>query len=149
MSQDARYDEEVATQRRASILGLNYVDTREPTKVLYKDLLTVQEMYQKRVVPVEADESNLLFGITTTTSQQTLRELEQRFTDRLTKFAIMSDSGYREYMRLYDPPKKISYQEISFAAKGIQCIKTSFDKFQLIFIRHEGKCSAYYNQFYL
>jgi len=125
MSQDARYDEEVATQRRASILGLNYVDTREPTKVLYKDLLTVQEMYQKRVVPVEADESNLLFGITTTTSQQTLRELEQRFTDRLTKFAIMSDSGYREYMRLYDPPKKISYQEISFAANdGAELVRT-------------------------
>lgn len=125
MSQDARYDEEVATQRRATILGLNYVDTRVTDKKLFKELLTVQEMYQKRVVPVEADQSNVLFGITTTTSQQTIRELERRFTDKLTKFAIISDSGYREYMRLFDPPKKITYQEISFAAAdAAELVKT-------------------------
>ena len=48
MSQDARYDEEVETQRRAAILNLNYVDTSAlPEKPLYKDLLTIEEMYQK------------------------------------------------------------------------------------------------------
>lgn len=119
MSQDARYDEEVATQRRATILGLNYVDTRVTDKKLLKEFLEVSEMYQKRVVPIEADQSNVLFGITTTTSQQTIRELERRFTDKLTTFAIISDSGYREYMRLFDPPKKVTYQEISFAATDV------------------------------
>lgn len=116
MSQDARYDEEVATQRRAAILNLNYVDTSAlPEKPLYKDLLTVEEMYQKRVIPVQADDSNILFGITTTTSQQTINELQNRFNERRVAFAIVSGAGYREYMRLYDPPKKISYQDISFA----------------------------------
>lgn len=115
MSQDARHDEEVATQRRAALLGLNYVDTSEMAqKPLFKDLLTVPEMYQKRVIPVQVDQSNILFGITTTTSQQTLNELEQRFNERRIAFAIISGTGYREYMRLYDPPKKITYQDISF-----------------------------------
>lgn len=115
MSQDARYDQEVATQRRANILGLNYVDTSAmPEKLLYKDLLPVQEMYQKRVVPITVDQSNILFGITTTTSQQTLHELENRFNERRVSFAIISDVGYREYMQLFDPPKKVTYQEISF-----------------------------------
>ena len=116
MSQDARYEQEVATQRRASILGMNYVDTSALSeKPLYKDLLSVQEMYQKRVVPIQVDQSNILFGITTTTSQQTLHELESRFNDRRMTFAIISDIGYREYMQLYDPPKKVTYQEISFS----------------------------------
>lgn len=118
MSQDARQDQEIATQRRAAILGLNYVDTSAMVeKTLFKDLLGVQEMYQKRVVPIQADQSNILFGITTTTSQQTIRDLEQRFNELRVTFAIISDIGYREYMRLFDPPKKITYQEISFGEK--------------------------------
>lgn len=117
MSQDARYDEEVASQRRASTLGLNYADTRVPEKPLYKDLLGIDEMYQNRVVPLHADKSTILFGITTTTSQQTLRELQERFSDRRISFAIISDAGYREYMRLYDPPKQIVYQDITFSDK--------------------------------
>lgn len=119
MAQDARNDEEVATQRRATILGLNYVDTTAfAQKTLFEGILPVQEMYQKRVIPIQVDESNILFGITTTTSQQTLRELQQRFNERRTAFAIISDAGYREFMRLYDPPKQITYQDISFAESG-------------------------------
>lgn len=119
MSQDARHDEELSTQRRASILGLNYADTSAAVdKTLYKDLLTVEEMYKKRVVPLQLDKSNVLFGITTTTSQQTINELQSRFGDLRVAFAIISDSGYREYMRLFDPPKQIVYQDISFADGG-------------------------------
>jgi len=117
MSQDARFDEEVASQRRASILGLNYADTRVPEKPLYKDILPVDQMYRNRVVPLHADKSNVLFGITTTTSQQILRELQEHFSDLRVSFAIISDAGYREYMRLYDPPKQVVYQDISFASK--------------------------------
>jgi type II secretory ATPase GspE/PulE/Tfp pilus assembly ATPase PilB-like protein len=117
MSQDARRDEEDATLRRARLLGFNYVDTSTlPQKPLYKDMLAKEEMYQKRVVPLQADQSNVLFGITTTTSQQTINDLRQRFSDIRTSFAIVSDSGYREYMRLYDPPKKITYQDVAFTA---------------------------------
>ncbi|MGF7228829.1 MAG: GspE/PulE family protein [Candidatus Saccharibacteria bacterium] len=125
MSQDARLDEEVATQRRAALLGLNYVDVSTlPEKTLYHDLLEVQEMYQTRVVPIQEDKSNILFGITTTTSQQTLNALQRRFSDRRISFAIISDTGYREYMRLFDPPKKITYENISFAeqAPGVNLV---------------------------
>jgi type IV pilus assembly protein PilB len=114
MSQDARRDEETATQRRANILGMQYVDTSHiPQKRLYKEILTIPELYQMRVVPLQVEKSNVLFGITTTTSQQTMRALEARFSDMRTVFAIISDAGYREYMRLYDPPKQVVYQDIN------------------------------------
>ena len=119
MSQDARRDEEDATLRRARLLGFNYVDTSTlPQKALYKDMLTKEEMYQKRVIPLQADQSNVLFGITTTTSQQTINELRQRFSDIRSSFAIISDAGYREYMRLYDPPKQVTYQDIGFTEQN-------------------------------
>jgi len=124
MSQDARRDEETATLRRARILGLNYVDTSTITqKTLYHDLLTKEEMYQKRIVPLQHDQSNVLFGITTTTSQQTLNEVAQRFSDIRTTFAIISEIGYREYMQQYDPPKQITYQEIAFTANDDELFK--------------------------
>ena len=117
MSQDARRDEEASTLRRARLLGLNYVDTSTmPRKELYKDLLPVQTMYQTRVVPLQSDKSNILFGITNTTSQQTINELKQHFTDARIAVALISDGGFREFMRLYDPPKKVAYQDISFSA---------------------------------
>lgn len=113
MSQDARRDEEQSTQRRAGILGFNYVDTSllEP-KTLYPNLLTVQEEYDLKIVPLRQEKGNILFGITTTTSQRTMEDLTQRFTDYKVDFAIISDAGYRDYMRLYDPPKEVVYHDI-------------------------------------
>lgn len=117
MSQDARRDEESATLRRARLLGLNYVDTSTlPKKILYKDVLSLEEMYKNRVLPLQVDKSNILFAITNTTSQQVINELKMRFSDLRTDFAMISDGGYREYMRLYDPPKKIVYDDIAFTA---------------------------------
>lgn len=117
MGQDARRDEEDATLRRARLLGFSYVDTSAMTqKQLYTDLLGKDEMRQKRIIPLQKDQSNVLFGITTTTSQQTINEFKQRFTELRTAFAIISDTGYRDYMRLYDPPKQVTYQDIAFTA---------------------------------
>jgi type II secretory ATPase GspE/PulE/Tfp pilus assembly ATPase PilB-like protein len=116
MSQDARRDQESATLRRARLLGLNYVDTSTLSQKTLYQLLSKDEMYKERVIPLQADQSNVLFGITTTTSQQTINNLKQRFSDVRTNFAIISDIGYREYMQQYDPPKKIEYQDIAFTA---------------------------------
>jgi type II secretory ATPase GspE/PulE/Tfp pilus assembly ATPase PilB-like protein len=114
MSQDARHDEEVATQRRARLLGLNYIDTSAiAQKQLYKDVLPVAELKRTRVVPLDHRKGYLLLGITTTTSQQTINDLRRRFTDERLDFALISDTGFSEYMRLYDPPKKIEYQDIA------------------------------------
>ncbi len=116
MSQDARLDEEASTQRRARILGLGYVDTSKlSNKVLFKEIMSNQEMYKDRLVPLQVDKSNIVFGITNTTSQQSINGFQQRFSDYRSTFVLISDSGFRDYMRLYDPPKQIVYQDISFA----------------------------------
>jgi type II secretory ATPase GspE/PulE/Tfp pilus assembly ATPase PilB-like protein len=114
MSDDARLDEEQATQRRARVLGLDYYDTsQQGDKPLYKDILSVPELYQMKVMPIQVDKSNIFFGITTTTSQTTISGLQQRFQDQRLAFAIISDTGFRDYMRLYDPPKQVVYQDVA------------------------------------
>jgi type II secretory ATPase GspE/PulE/Tfp pilus assembly ATPase PilB-like protein len=114
MSQDARADEEHATQRRASLLGLPYADTSKITnRVLYKEILTVKELHDLRIIPIEAARGYVLFGITNTTAQQTMRALRSRFSDARVEFGLISDTGYKEYMQLYDPPKKVTYQDIN------------------------------------
>ncbi len=119
MSQDARRDEEQATLKRASILGLPYIDTSAPgNKQIYKDILSVPELYELKVIPIRADRSTIQFGVTNTTSQQTMTSLRQRFLDQRISFGLISDAGYREYMRLYDPPKQVVYQDIELTTAG-------------------------------
>lgn len=119
MSQDARVIEEQATQRRARLLNLDYVDTSQMAeKPLFKDVLTMIELKQLRVIPVSVTKGNILFGITTTTSQQTMQQLQQRFADFRVAFAIISETGYNEYINLYDPPKQVIYQDIELNAAG-------------------------------
>lgn len=114
MSQDARYDEEQSTLRRARVIGMNYIDTTQVAdKPLYKDILTVPELQRLRVIPLQADQHNIMFGVTTTTSQQTMAAIRQRFQDQRLNFAIISDTGYTDYMHLYNPPAQIIYQDIS------------------------------------
>ncbi|MEX0881267.1 MAG: GspE/PulE family protein [Candidatus Saccharimonadales bacterium] len=115
MNQGGRRDEETMTQRRAQVLGLNYIDTSQLQKQLYKTILTAPELYALRGVPLTADEHNIHFGITTTTPQQTINRLKARFTDHITKFSLISDAGFREYMQLYDPPKQVEYHDITLS----------------------------------
>ncbi|MBI5906845.1 type II/IV secretion system protein [Candidatus Saccharibacteria bacterium] len=118
MSQDARRDEEVTTQRRAGVLGMSYVDTSKLQKQLFKDVLPMPELYSLRVVPLAADSHYIQFGVTTRTSQQTINNLRARFSDQRLDFSIISDTGYGEYMKLYDPPKQVSYQDIGLVVGG-------------------------------
>jgi type II secretory ATPase GspE/PulE/Tfp pilus assembly ATPase PilB-like protein len=113
MSQDARLDEEQATARRARILGLNYIDVSTIVdKQLYKDTLTNEELERFRVVPLSVADHAITFGITTSTSQQTMQYLKQRFLDQQIQYAIISDTGYRDYIKLYNPPKQVVYTNI-------------------------------------
>ncbi len=119
MSQDARRDEEQATLRRARILGIGYIDTSQiAAKPLYKDLLAVAELRELRVIPVQADDHNIVFGITNTTSQQTMQALRHRFPDQRIAFGLISEAGFREYMKLYDPPRKVVYEDIALNTAG-------------------------------
>lgn len=115
-NQDARRSEEMATQRRARILGIAYADTSGAgEKPLYKDILTSQELTSMRVVPLLADAHNINFGITNMTSQQTMQSIRQRFLDQRINFAMISDTGFSDYMKLYNPPKKIVYENVHFS----------------------------------
>jgi type II secretory ATPase GspE/PulE/Tfp pilus assembly ATPase PilB-like protein len=129
MTDDARYTEEQATLRRARLLGLSYGDTSQvANKRLFEDLLTKEDMYRMRIIPLQVDKSNILFGITTTTSQQTMKQLRDRFQDQRIAYALISDAGFREYMRLYDPPKKIEYQSIEINTAGTQALVDTVSK---------------------
>jgi type IV pilus assembly protein PilB len=119
MSEDLRYEEEQSTLRRSRMLGLSYADTSQVLeKKIYPGVLENQEMYSKRLVPLRMDQSNLLIGITTTTAQQTMKDMQNRFQDQRIAFALISEAGFKEYMRLYDPPKKIEYQDININTAG-------------------------------
>ncbi len=126
MSQDARSDEELATQRRARILNIQYLDvSKTVNKPLYKELLSIQELYNLKVIPVFADQHNISFGITNTTSHQTMDDLRNRFQDQRIVFGLISDAGYRDYMKLYDPPKEVIYKDIALNQAGTEDLITS------------------------
>jgi len=114
MSQDARKDEEISTARRAVVLNMSFIDTSSiSNKVLYKNILSNQEMKQYKIIPIVAEPHKIVFGVTTATSQKTMQILTQRFMDQQVQFGIISEAGFREYMHLYDPPKKIEYKDIA------------------------------------
>lgn len=128
MDQGGRKNEEVMAQRRAQVLGLNYIDTTQLQKQLFRTVLPVPELYSLKVVPLVADEHNIHFGITTTTPQQAINGLKQRFSDFITRFSLISDSGYREYMRLYDPPKQVEYHDIKLGETDKENIVSTVSK---------------------
>ena len=114
-----REEQEQATQRRARILGMNYVDVSKiASKQLYQQVLSVPDLYRLKMVPLHADQSNVVFGILTTTPQPAMVEVKRRFLNQIVNFAIISDAGYRDYMNLYDPPKQVVYHDISLSTAG-------------------------------
>ena len=119
MSNNFRLDEEQSTQRRSRILGFDYFDTSKVgPKVLYKGLLSVNELKQLKAIPIYADNFHLTIGILNTTPQSTLSLLTQRFNERRLTFVLISDTGFREYIDLYDPPKQVVYQDIQIKEAG-------------------------------
>lgn len=119
MSQDARRSEEQATERRSRILGMSFIDTSAPgEKALYQDLLTVEELTRLRVIPVYATDHAITFGVTNTTSQQTMQMLRKRFLDQRISFGLISDTGFSDYMKLYNPPKQVIYDNVTFSKEN-------------------------------
>ena len=114
MAVDGRLIDEQNTMKRAALLNLPYYDTSQTQeKTLCKDLLSTQELYSLKIIPLAQTNNNVVFGITTNTSQVIMQNLRQRFGEKQISFHLISDSGYREYMRLYDPPKIVSYRDIA------------------------------------
>lgn len=116
MALDARTEEERNTARRAQVLGLPYIDTTQlPNRQLYLQFLTVPELYKLRAIPLIVEGQKVTFGITNMTSRQTMQQIRQRFTDYQVTFALISDTSYNDYMKLYDPPKQVVYEDIKLS----------------------------------
>jgi len=117
-----RDNEEQNTSRRAQLLGLDYVDTRDiaATLPLVTDYLSKDEMYKNRMITLQApgEQQNLAFGITINTPQPVLRKLRDKYADQIAEFYLISDAGYRELMRRYDPPKTVVYDDVRIAKEG-------------------------------
>jgi type II secretory ATPase GspE/PulE/Tfp pilus assembly ATPase PilB-like protein len=123
-AQRYRDQEERSTQQRAALLGLQYLDTRGMTRTaeLYKDILSLKEMYEGKIVPLQigSDEKSFIFAITTTTPQSTMRSMEKFYNEdgKSVSFYLISNLGYREFMERYDPPKEIIYDDVKIAKEG-------------------------------
>lgn len=119
-----READENATRQRAAILGVQYLDTRpiEREIPLIPDTLTIQQMYQGRLVPLTSggEESAWQFGITTQTPQSLVRSMQQEYNEsgRSIQFVMISGSGFKALMRRYDPPKETVYDDIKIAREG-------------------------------
>lgn len=119
-----RSQDEDNTQRRASILGLRYFDTRGKvaTAQLVNNEMDVREMHRSQIVPLRSgnDESSYIFGITVSTPQSVVRDVTKRYNDngKAVDFVLISNLGYREYMLRYDPPKVVVYDNVQIAKKG-------------------------------
>ena len=114
-----RANEEQMALKRARLLGLPYIDTSsDQQKTIFKDILGVDELRSFRVIPMRVQDGFIDFAITVTTPQNILKNLRDRFPDKRLSFSMISDTGFREYMLIYDPPKKIEYRDIQITAEG-------------------------------
>ncbi|MDB5179521.1 MAG: ral secretion pathway protein type secretion system ATPase [Candidatus Saccharibacteria bacterium] len=120
----AREQEEQSTQGRASILGMEYLDTRsiDQTIELVPDILTNEDMHKNRLVTLRAggDSSSWQFGVTTQTPQSFMRELTAKYAAQAqnTNFVLISLGGFNVLMNRYDPPVIAVYDDIKIAKEG-------------------------------
>lgn len=119
-----RQQDEDATRKRASILGLQYLDTRsfEADLPLERDILTIDEMYKGRIIPLAHNDTDLSyrFGVTSQTPQSLIAKMtkEYREVGKVAHFFLISGAAFRSFMLRFDPPKSIVYDDIEIAKEG-------------------------------
>ena len=124
LQQKRRDNEEMATSDRARILGLPYLDTRdfENTIPLTMDLLSIQEMHQNYIIPLQqgGGEEHYQFMVTSQTPRSLIERMRQEYTNEGEKadFFLISNSAYKVFMLRYDPPKQVHYDDIKIASEG-------------------------------
>ena len=119
-----RQNEEEATERRASILGLPYLDTREFEKVLplTMNLLDKEQMHKDFILPLQAGDEIHPYQFMVTS--QTPRSVIDRFHSEYerqglrSQFFLISNSAYQVFMLRYDPPQQVTYDDIKIANEG-------------------------------
>lgn len=123
--QDARRDhDEQSTAKRSTILGLQYLDTREIEEnlPLVDGVISIKEMHMNAMVPLMKGTENTQtrFGVTSQTPQSVLKKIETEYVEdgRSVQFLLISQSGYKVLMNRYDPPKEVIYDDIEIAKDG-------------------------------
>lgn len=124
IQQRRRQQDEASTQQRAAILGLKYLDTREieSTLELASDVLSINDMYKGKLVPlIKGDkETTTQFGVTAQTPQSLLKQMTQEYNDsgHNIQFYLISNSGFQAFMRRYDPPREVHFDDIEISREG-------------------------------
>lgn len=124
IQQRRRDQDEASTQSRAAILGMRYLDTREieSSLELASGVLEIDQMYQGRLVPLIAGDKEVTaqFGATTQTPQSLIKKMTTEYNDngRNIQFYLISNSGFRAFMRRYDPPREVKFDDIEIATEG-------------------------------
>ncbi|RKW01431.1 MAG: type II/IV secretion system protein [Candidatus Saccharimonas sp.] len=121
-----RQKEEEATEQRARILGLTYLDTRDFEDIfpLARDLFTNEQMYRAFLAPLQigdVDENKpWRVLITSLTPRSVIQKLSKKYQDegKTLELFLISESAWKNIMRRYDPPKKIVYDDIEIAGEG-------------------------------
>jgi type IV pilus assembly protein PilB len=117
--QKFREQEELSTEQRAGLLKIPYLDSRTILDIpLASGILDIKEMYESKLVPLYDNESGYTFGITIGTPQQLLRQLRDRFQDKIIDFVMISNEGFKDFMRRYDPPQEVHYDDIAIKSEG-------------------------------
>ena len=126
IQQMRRQKDEEATEQRAGILGLTYLDTREfeDSFPLARDFLTNQQMYAAFLAPLQTgdlDENKpWRVLITSQTPRSVIQKMSAKYQDegKNIEFYLISESAWKKIMRRYDPPKEIIYDDIEIAGEG-------------------------------
>ena len=119
-----RENEEKATENRAKVLGLPYLDLREyeDKLVLVFDLISIEEMHRDFILPLAkgGGEAHYQYLVTSQTPKSLLQKMRQEYTDNGEKvdFFLISNSAYKKMMLRYDPPKEVVYDDIKIASEG-------------------------------
>jgi type II secretory ATPase GspE/PulE/Tfp pilus assembly ATPase PilB-like protein len=119
-----RETDENATQKRAALIGLEYLDTRgiSDSSPLLRDVLTNEQMYQGKLVPLKKgnDADPYVYGVTSDTPQSLTQKLQADWQEKgiNTKFLLISKAGFREFMQRFDPPKEVIYDNVEIAKDG-------------------------------
>ena len=126
IQQRRRDEEERATAKRADILGLVYLDTREFEDIfpLVRDVFSNEQMYAAKLAPLQAGniEQNQPWRvmITSQTPRSVIQKLKQSYADegKQIDFYLISEFAWKKIMRRYDPPKEVIYDDIEIANEG-------------------------------
>ncbi len=119
-----RDNEEQATEGRARILGLPYLDTREFESdiPLVPGVLDTQEMRDNFIIPLQrgGDEEHYQFLVTSQTPRTYINKMIQKYTDEGERvdFFLVSNSAFKTFISRYDPPKEVQYDDIKIAGEG-------------------------------